>query len=203
MPSLAKRVNLVGAAAVVAIALCLTALLALPEPVHACSCIQLSRADYFFRADSVFAGEVISVKDGPDKPLTLSEGDPISVEFMVHQVWKGPGEERLTVKTSRHGPACGYGFEEGVEYLVYARDGETSLCSGTTTAAEGSTYYEELGHPWMPNVPTGPDIGLGPKADGSGSRCNVTFTSRQPTDLSVLAVLVGAIALGSWRRPRI
>ena len=137
----------------------LSALLQTPS-VYACSCaappapltsLEFSRA--------VFAGQVTDI-DVPGGVIQ-SSADPVKVSFDVSQSWKGPIEKNITVSTARSGASCGYGFQTGREYLVYARGDDhdllVSLCSRTTLLAyasddlsvlsEGASPSEEAGLP--------------------------------------------------------
>lgn len=60
-----------------------------------------------------------------------SSSDPVAVEFDVSHAWKGPQQGTRIVKTVRSEGACGYEFQEGEWYIVYARNGETGLCGRT------------------------------------------------------------------------
>lgn len=48
----------------------------------------------------------------------MSTSDPVVVTFEVSQAWKGAGELLLTLWTRR--ASCGFPFEQGQEYLVFA-----------------------------------------------------------------------------------
>lgn len=96
----------------------------------------------------------------------VSSGDPLKVTFDVSQVWKGLAYETLSVDTARSGASCGYDFDEGRQYLVYAdntsvtgEDPETlqvGLCSETSqvTNAGAVTLLGESG-----SVPSTEDLG--------------------------------------------
>ena len=99
------------------------------KPAYACSCLRpgppLAELD---RATAVFAGEVSDIK-------RTTTG--VDVSFSVSDVWKGDLNSTLVVTTGPHSAACGYPFEIGQDYLVYAygRDDaglEANLCSRTT-----------------------------------------------------------------------
>ena len=51
--------------------------------------------------------------------------------FQVDRAWKGVSEDTVTVRTSTQGAACGYFFNEGKSYLVYAFGDEHSLSTGS------------------------------------------------------------------------
>jgi len=102
-------------------------------------------------SDAVFSGKVIR-KDTP--LIVTSSGDLISVTFQVSKVWKGPVQKEIQVKTAVGGATCGYYFEEGKEYLVYANEYEGSLhsglCSRTSEISFAKDDFLELGTPQVP-----------------------------------------------------
>ena len=93
---------------------------------------------------AVFLAEVVKVE---------AEGQERTVTLKVERWWKGGDKVEMVVATAKSGGACGYGFEKGKKYLVYAGAGEkdkplhVSLCSRTRTEkeAEKSGDFKELG----------------------------------------------------------
>lgn len=69
------------------------------------------------------------------------------VGFWVSEVWKGPVQGFVYVKTRVAEASCGYTFETGRQYLVYATEGafgySTSLCSGNRDISPGARYWED------------------------------------------------------------
>lgn len=117
--------------------LIVVAFLALLVPVDAlaCSCARPQPVDEAVEnALRVFHGEVVSI----EKLNPLSE----RVTFRVSEHFKGEPVETLQVDTPIHGPSCGYPFQEGSDYVVYAHgEGDwlaTNSCSRTTLAVPGS-----------------------------------------------------------------
>jgi hypothetical protein len=103
---------------------------------------------YISSSDAVFSGKVVEI-DRPS-PIKSSE-DPETVTFRVIESWKGPGGGgTLEVKTPVSGASCGYHFEEGQDYLVYAygkgEPFETSICSGTTHLSKADEDLALLGN---------------------------------------------------------
>ena len=119
---------------------------------HACSCDLPpgSPAEELAKADAVFAGVATSVKAHRKLFILPSSADPVTVEFEVSHVWKGPQQETLTVSTVRSESSCGYEFQEGEWYIVYARNGETGLCSRTMPTWRAFADFKELDAPWEP-----------------------------------------------------
>jgi len=101
-----------------------------------------------------FAHERLGTGPGPGK---------IRYSFEVIRYFKGDPGEKVTIETAGHSAACGRSFEEGVAYLVYARerDGKLvdNLCSRTRLSKAASEDFEVLGegkshgdHPSSPDV---------------------------------------------------
>lgn len=131
------------------------ATLATPDCAHACDCAVPASASAspqevvrqeLRSTDAVFAGEVTNI-DRP-RPMTSSL-DPMSVTFRVAEAWKGTVE----VKTAVSDASCGYPFEEGKSYLVFASKGttygdgdlEVALCGSTKPLSEADTALAALG----------------------------------------------------------
>jgi hypothetical protein len=119
-----------------------------PDCVYACSCPWWPIQRYISSSDAVFSGKVVEIKKPPSGP-GWSGNDPETVTFRVIESWKGPGGGTLEVKTPVSGASCGYYFEEGQDYLVYASGkGEslgTSICSGTKSLSKADKDLALLG----------------------------------------------------------
>lgn len=120
-----------------------------------CTCIDApAPAVALSSANAVFLGTVSSLRettqllDGEDSEIPARE-----VTFRVHASWKGVdvADRRIVVSTGHGGGDCGYNFEVGVTYLVYAHGGEggltTSICSRTAPAKTARADFDALGHP--------------------------------------------------------
>ncbi len=193
----------IGLAALLAAGLALYALASLSGagPAHACSCALApgSPAEEFAKADAVFAGVATSVKARRKLLILPSSADPVIVEFEVSHVWKGPQEETLTVNTVRRESSCGYEFQKGEQYIVYARNGETGLCNRTMPTWRAFADFEELDAPWEPER-----IRVFLVGQHRGGGCIPFATTRiNGPELGALALLAGAIGLGIRRRPRL
>lgn len=174
----------------------------------ACSCVEFSPAQAFERADSVFVGEVVSfnIRSGL---FGQSSVDPSTVEFSVSEVWKGPRQETLTIRSVRSEASCGYEFQEGLRYLVYAREGQTGLCDGTSLAFHASEHLAALGDGWILEPAT--ELGSAPVAEPApdtdsaprGNSCGAAADRGGHPDAAVLGLLLGSLALGIRRWPRL
>jgi len=127
------------------------------ESASACSCVPPGAPlEELGRSTAVFAGKAIRIDAG----LLYSSADPVMVTFQVAQVWKGPEHARLTLHTERSGASCGYEFQGGQEYLVYASGPEaglyTGLCTRTQPLAGAGDDLKALGGG---KVPSGDDPG--------------------------------------------
>lgn len=128
----------------------LSSLLAVnPKHTFACSCIAPGTPTQELESSTaVFAGIAVNL-DIPNKGQIQSTGDPVIVTFQVSRVWKGPEHNPLTVDTVRSEISCGYEFQTGQKYLVYALGTETNLhvsfCSRTQLLSAASEDLKALG----------------------------------------------------------
>lgn len=111
--------------------------------VSGCSCVaDVPLNESINSTHTIFAGEVTELS----RTDIRSGYGEVEARFDVSEMWKGFESEALTVSTASNSAACGYSFEEGEEYLVYASesDGElrTTLCSRTSGLS--SVGEEEL-----------------------------------------------------------
>lgn len=115
-----------------ALALCV---FASAENAVACSCVaslepekkQIRNA--FNGAAAIFSGEVVEIIESPtDKNSWL-------VKLKVAKLWKGESKREITITTAKENSMCGYSFEVGEKYLVYANGIKNDLfvenCSRT------------------------------------------------------------------------
>lgn len=136
-----------------------------PTSTFACSCAALrTPEEHLDRSALVFRGTVGSIEPHPQVGW-------LTVNFDVTMVWKGPDSETLTLFTPRDSAACGYPFEEGVEYVVYSWDGlDIGRCGRTAPVDQAG---EDLAA-FDSGAQTAPDAGFpntgngGLAADDSG-----------------------------------
>ena len=133
----------------------------LPECAYACSCA-LPPGDQKVRAEralsgseAVFSGEVVDFeKSAPPTTMmegtmwTIMGGGTATATLRVSEVWKGPKQRTVEVTTGADsGMGCGYPFEDGREYLVYAGKGiSVDLCSETKPLAKARADLAVLGN---------------------------------------------------------
>lgn len=134
-------------------------LLISPTHAYACSCLmppgtseeQLIAMDFESSA-AVFAGEVTHIQTKPTGGFL-----PVTVIFKVSEVWKGAVSDQLSVRTGMNGSDCGFGFQTGQQYLVYARDTRgilsTGICYRTALLSNAALDLAELGTGTVPPAP--------------------------------------------------
>jgi len=101
----------------------------LSAEMMACTCIQ-EKASFSHHvkkaltdSDAVFIANVIDREIIQESEDYQSFMTPVVYTFEVISVYKGVSENRtIQVVSNRDGESCGYSFEIGQTYLVYARD---------------------------------------------------------------------------------
>jgi hypothetical protein len=124
-----------------------------PAAASACSCMQQTQEDAAQNAGAIFEGRVTRIEN--------PEGNP-TIHFQVVRSFKGPSQESLTASTANSSASCGYGFEQGKSYLVYATQEAggalaVSLCSRTAPIENATEDLNKLG------------LGVTPFDPGAGS----------------------------------
>ena len=121
----------------------LTAMLLLVSAANsadACSCGTGPVCSHYFESDAVFIGTVQRIAKGAQDRL---QRGMLQVDIGVNSPFRGVNGSAVTVVTADNGAACGYTFQVGERYLVYAHrtpDGtlEVSLCSRTIPLAKAT-----------------------------------------------------------------
>lgn len=116
-----------------------------------CSCrMPRTPGDALEHSDAVFRGVAIDV---PPLPAVSSTPwpDERRVRIRVLERWKGDVPDTAIVYTAWVDGVCGYPFEEGAEYVVYARAATEPrprltvfLCSGTKPTKDAAADLREL-----------------------------------------------------------
>ena len=115
---------------------------------QACSCAepdpdpQKMVQEAWTEYDAIFSGTITSLQIGGSS----SFGDEIQVSITPIDVWKGGLEKnnKTSIRTQEYGDTCGYEFEVGELYIVYAlKNSETGYltinsCSPTKKLANAS-----------------------------------------------------------------
>lgn len=154
---------------------------------RACTCIvPPPPVEALSEAAAVFVGTASDLDKGAGH---------LKVRLHVDRVYKGPVDEQITVWTASNSAACGFHFEQGTRYLVYAHEYEgqlrASLCSRTQAVADAQADFRALGE-GRPVGDAGTDL-VGVGAAHTRSLCGGTTNAAALQ--SVLLVLVG-LALG-------
>lgn len=185
MPRASRSFALIAAFAVITS----SGLAVKPYSAHACSCMAPEPPRESLQASAaVFQGTAVKV---------ASEGDAgYIVTFNNDTVWKGSVDDVATVRTARDSAACGFAFEEGKKYVVYAYEDEgnglaTGLCSRTHELAINDPDVTELGRGTaIASATTTPEV-----QGRSLARNLVTI------GIGALAILA-AVALRAYRAPK-
>ncbi len=104
------------------------------------------------RADAVFLGTVIAVDHSDYKAYVFPD---VEVTFTVQEYWKGVFSEPLVLHTGQGGGDCGFTFEEGKSYLIYAYaddndDLHANICSRTALLSDAEEDLAKLGKGFVP-----------------------------------------------------
>ena len=129
----------------------------------------------------VFRGTVTSIESHRQEGW-------LTVSFEVATVWKGPDSETFTLYTPEDSAACGYPFEEAVEYVVYSWDGVDVGRCGRTAPVE--LAGEDLAA-FATGGPSDSEIGL----PNTGNGGLVEAESPQDRTAAILVVVVIGLLL--------
>lgn len=104
-------------------------------------------------ADAVFTGSVVSVRDtvvgggSAHGPWSMRR-----VTLRVKRAWKGAETRDVIVLTGMGGGDCGFPFQRGKTYLVYAHRSDSGglgagICGRTASLRNAAADLRELGTP--------------------------------------------------------
>ena len=121
-----------------------------PGRAMACSCMSPPPFEKSVKqADAVFVGEVASSApvDGRQRFMGMMSDELVAYGFAVEEVVAGDVGSSVEVITHSSSATCGFPFQEGDRYVVFAdeREGrlETYLCSRTEPINETVTFGGE------------------------------------------------------------
>ena len=122
------------------------------QSAYACSCAVAPTPRQALReAKAVFIGEVISTEVFDIKD-DFGTQQVVRVRFAVSRFWKGITDSEAIVHTSSHEMSCGFYFEKGKKYLVYAYPDrwklgalETGICSRTREVTNAAKDLRAIG----------------------------------------------------------
>src|SRR6266496_2084402 len=87
----------------------------------ACDCGLTDASKPFKQVVSQARNKSIAVFSGTVVTIDRKPGDLyVAVRFRITEIWKGSLSDEVTVFTGQGGGDCGYKFEVGQQYLVYA-----------------------------------------------------------------------------------
>lgn len=175
---------------------------------HACKCAEPAGAvEAAAGAAAVFEGQVTKI--------SAVDAQTQRVELKVPRAWKGVSSEQVAVTTPAESAACGYPFQLGESYLVYASAGGDGLrvvhCSRTRSIAEADADVAALGMGVTPvatqvageigSVPENAAAAQGRKpAAGGCASCAVAGARGVPANWAVGGMLLSIVAV---RRRRV
>lgn len=199
------------AAALLGAALFVVAWVILPtNPALACSCAMASVEEQAQRADAIFVGQVVDVRDTAPVDGMVSSGDPVSYVVAVTRVYKGEVGATQEVVSARSGASCGLELPDSGSVLFFATGDpgappaqlSAGLCGGTVAATAAPAM---LGDGQPPpeaspsSLPLTDDVGSGAGARSSDPGSS-TATWALAVGLAALVAMVTALVLRRGRR---
>ncbi|MBP1932757.1 hypothetical protein [Ammoniphilus resinae] len=125
----------------------------IPSVGYACSCASKPAVqEELEKSAVVFGGKVIDIRE-------KSQFNPKkTVLFEVSTAWKGGASTQMLITTGLGGGDCGFDFEKGKEYLVYANESSmyggkdlvTTICDRTTELVSAQEDLTILGEGKVP-----------------------------------------------------
>ena len=126
----------------------------------ACWCVGPATATAALEAaDAVFVGLAgVAIED--PTPIQLPDSvrpediaallERVETPFRVTRVWKGDVADTISIFSGSGGGDCSYSFDNGEEYLVFARRAKsgrlvTGICTRTARRSEAADDLRELG----------------------------------------------------------
>jgi hypothetical protein len=108
-----------------------------PAAVEACSCLPIEDVTKEFDKYAViFLGEAVEERAAGEHSREAA--------FRVAQVWKGQRAKRLTVGSASQAAACGYPFQAGRHYVVFAHATRATLSTNSCSPTARMKVAEEL-----------------------------------------------------------
>ena len=138
--------------------------LILPQASPTCDCARITTEEAFAQSSLVFAATVVAGVEPSVEDQVRAHGSP-SANFSADMIrwalvpvasWKGEVRDTLLVYSPRYGASCGYGFQVGEAYIVFARAWPggpafpahtTNLCSHTRPLTSAWADVMDLGAP--------------------------------------------------------
>ncbi|HLM60861.1 MAG TPA: hypothetical protein VK308_08660 [Pyrinomonadaceae bacterium] len=122
--------------------------------VYACKCVSIPQTleqeikGRLKTSKAAFSGEVLKISQTSQRGNVT--GLDVTVKMRLKQVWKGQLAKQVIINTSDNSAACGYSFEAGKSYLVFAHSSNdkilaTGLCSGNRPLETAGEELKILG----------------------------------------------------------
>jgi len=130
----------------------LALLFCLRDDVFACTCIANGPpCQAYWQSDAVFVGQV-KAKESKEKfrkavggAVVEVLGAEVRVTFAITEAFRGVTGKEVDIFTSDNSASCGYGFDRGGTYIVYAHEYpkgggklHTNICTRTQRYSESS-----------------------------------------------------------------
>jgi hypothetical protein len=171
------------------------AVLITASPARACSCGVGTDASNYEQADAVFLAEVDRIHEARTGG---SEGPMVAV-LRVSDVFKGAVDRLQGIATPADGASCGFSFEAGVPYVVFASKSgmfdledefySADLCGGTRELADTTPAFA---------APVPPSDGGPPSVAAIQAQLGDPRSSIVPEMLILAAVLAFVLGLAGW-----
>jgi hypothetical protein len=121
------------------------------DKAYACSCASVEPNEAFEKAEAVFTGKVLNIKQQRKQEGVVGAIEYRDVNlFEVQETWKGINQSQVIVYDNGHDVSCGFNFEVGKTYLIYTYKGKdgglyTGLCSRTEEISKAGEDLNFLG----------------------------------------------------------
>jgi hypothetical protein len=117
-------------------------------PALACKCRLQTVDEAKQDATAIFEGRVSAIVDEPKTEANMFPGKTVTIAIV--RTWRGlENQEAVTLRTNESGASCGYGFQVGTSYLIYAVGEHDKLlvtsCSRTRLLSEANEDLAALG----------------------------------------------------------
>jgi hypothetical protein len=122
--------------------------------VSACSCVDIPQTleqeikGRLKASKAVFSGEILKINETSQRRDVT--GLDVTVKIRLKEVWKGQLTKEVIITTPDNSAACGYSFQVGKSYLVFADTTKgkilgTGLCSGNRRLETATEELKILG----------------------------------------------------------
>ncbi len=179
---------------------------------RACSCREPSPVcSVYFGTPAIFRGLAVekvlerppaqTMRDQDGKPYQIMGSGRYRVTFAVNEQFRGETKRQVTVYTSDESTACGFDFQPGTEYVVFAgtnRQGDqlsTSVCTMTHAVRDLAKDEVVQGMRALATAPSGARIFGSVHLGQEETVPRVTLTVRGPLTLNATTDAAGAYDL--------